>query len=217
MSNDEPMTSADRIRRAKYISWFCTGLASLSLALTFLLVLTLAQVGMRYRVLATAISKLPMKTESSASIEPLNKGVSDADLITEAFIREFVINRYSIIPDVKEMTRRFSHGGPIHRFSSSEMYAPFAKQKEVKKRMKDFEEATPVDVEIRGVSHIGRVWTVEFDKRTVLPGGKVSVASFVTSLEVDYLPSRVSFNPNALNPLGMVIIYYKKPAPVKSM
>lgn len=216
MSNDEPMTSSDRIRRAKYISWFCTGLASLSLALTFLLVLTLAQVGMRYRVLASAIPKLPMATESFASIEPLNKRVSDIDLITEAFIREFIINRYSVIPDVKEMTRRFSHGGPIHRFSSPAMYAPFAKQKEVKKRMKDLEGATPVDVEIREVSHIGRVWTVEFDKRTVLPNGKVSIASFVTSVEVDYWPSRVSFDPNALNPIGMVIIKYQKPSLVKN-
>lgn len=203
------MSSSDRVRRAKYFSWACGALTVLMLALTFLIVLTLAQMGARLRVIAHPIPYLPMKSTEFVTIDPLNVNFPDADLITEAFIREFVINRYSVIPDGSEMTRRFSFGGPIHRFLSPKMYAPYANQKETKKKKKEEAEgATPVDVEIRRVSRIGRNWQVEFDKRSALGGNKVSIDPFVVTLEVKYLPSRVSFDPAALNPIGMTIVRY---------
>ena len=204
------ISSEDRIRRAKYFSWFCAAVAILLLSLTFLIVLTLAQMGIRLRVLSH-LSLMPMDSENFVSTDPLNKDVADADLITEAFIREFVINRYSVIPDVKEMTRRFSYGGPIHRFLSTKMYAPYAKQKEVRKHMKDtMEGATPVDIEIRNVSHIGNDWRVEFDERTVLSTDKVAVNSYIATLRVENYPSRVSFAPDAINPLGTTIVRYSR-------
>ena len=209
MIDDVLMSSSDRIQRAKYFSWFCGALTVLMLSLTFLHVLTLAQMGARFRVLAQPVLYLPMKSTEFVTIDPLNMKVADADQITEAFIREFVINRYSVLPDGNEMTRRFSFGGPIHRFLSDKMYAPYANQRKTKNMKKEEAEgATPVDVEIRKVSRIGRNWQVEYDTRTVLGPDKVSVKSFVVSLEVKYLPSRVSFDPNALNPLGMTIVRY---------
>ena len=209
MIDDLLMDSSDRIRRAKYFSWFCGGLAALMLSLTFLTVLTLAQMGARFRVLAQPVLYVPMKSEEFVTIDPLNMKVTDADQITEAFLREFVINRYSVIPDVGEMTRRFSYGGPIHRFLSTKLYAPYANQKETRKKKKEEAEgATPVDIEIRKVSRIGRNWQVEYDARTVLGPEKVSVRSFVISFEVKYLASRVSFDPEAMNPLGMTIVRY---------
>ena len=209
-NNDELPTSFDRIKRAKVISWICTGLACLSLALSFLLILTLAQVGTRYRVLVQAVPYVPRYSDSFVSVEALNSNVSDVDLITEALIRDFIVNRYSIIPDVDEMVRRFSFGGPIHRYLSPEMYKPYAKQKEVKKYMRDtMEGATPVDVEIRKVSRIGKDWKVEFDTRFSRGRGTVEIKSFVASLTVVFAPSRVSFNPKALNPLGIMITRYE--------
>ena len=76
------MSSSDRVRHAKYFSWVCGGLTVLVLSLTFLIALTLAQMGIRFRVIALPIPYLPMKSTEFVTINPLRTNVPDADATT---------------------------------------------------------------------------------------------------------------------------------------
>ncbi len=193
-----PVSSEERIARARFISWIFTGIASFFLTVNFFFILTLLQMAGRLQVLV----QLFMFTQSSEELvipDVLNQNVAAVDLLNEAMVRLYVTNRHMLIPDPQEMTRRWGVGGELYFLSSWPLYIQFVP--DLKEKVATVTAA--VDVDIHRVSRIGPNWQVEFD---MIAGGRR--IPYIATLRLENYPERAVYSYGFNNPLGATIVDY---------
>ena len=199
----------DRVHIARATSRFFTGLACAFLALNFLFILTLYQMGNRLQILA----QLFVFLQSSKNLvlpEALKGTVSMRDFLNEVIIRDFIMNRHSFVRDEEEMMRRWGPGGPVSRVLAPKLYRDFVgPQKQLKTSIKKDTQSLPnVGVDIRKVTHTkdGFNWTVEFD--IITEENETKTETYIASLRVGNYPVLVYYSPTFNNPIGLGVSEY---------
>lgn len=200
------VSSEERIERARHISWIFTGIAYFFLAINFLFILTMLQMGHRLTVLVQLFT-FSQTSKNLVISDALDQDVASLDLLNEAMIRLYVINRHATLPDYTEMQRRFLYGGPIQLLSSPYVYYQLSKDGNLETYLSSAAQSAPRDVVINKVNKIGNNWQVEFDVVANVPGN-TQRRTYIASMRVENYPSRAVWLPWFNNPVGTTIVEY---------
>ncbi|MBQ8671359.1 MAG: hypothetical protein IJ525_02430 [Alphaproteobacteria bacterium] len=182
---------------------------AISICCNLILLLTVANILPLYRVEPYLLT-LSNKEEQVYRIIPYNKNMNSEKTITETFIRQYILLRNTLLPDVEEMESRWGNGGDLQEMSSPVVYDDFMKNTG-RKRMKSIKEdgLTSV-VKIITVNEIEEaVWQVEYSVDYYLPSSFTpKTVKYRASLRAQYIQRRVQFRERLKNPVGFKIVSY---------
>lgn len=197
-----------KVKEARFTSWFFTGLACVFLLINFLFILTLYQMGSRLKIL----SQLFVFLSGSPNLvlpEAINGDISRIDFLNEVLIRDFVSMRHGFVKDEPEMRRRWMGNTTLRRLWNPSQYAKFLGKDPYDKIAGAVQSYSNVEVDIRKVTRTtkdGNNWQVEFDM--IYADGTGKVETYIATLRTGNYPSQVYYGPRFNNPLGLGIIDY---------
>ena len=182
---------------------------AISLCCNLVLILTISNILPLYRVEPYLLT-LSNKEEQVYRIEPYSRDMEAKKSITETFIRQYILLRTTLLPDIEEMESRWQEGGDLQEMSSPMVYQEFIKKIGVKrmKQMKD--EGLTSNVKIITVNEIEEaVWQVEYSVDYYLPSSyEPKTERYRASMRIQYVPRRVQFKERLKNPVGFKVISY---------
>ena len=204
--------SVDQLRERRYL-WTARAFAIVSaVALCVNLVLLVAIVHlMPLKRVEPFLLTFQSRDEHVVRIRPLAKNMSAEDIISEAMIRQYVLLRNTMIPDVEEMTFRWGPDGPIRWMSSAQVYNQFAKTvKDWLARIKL--EGLTREVRIESVVRNQNIWLVYIITRDMLPEAEEpAISRWRIRLSIKYFAKdqrEVKYIDRLKNPLGFAVDGY---------
>lgn len=184
----------------------------LSLAVNIALGFALAALEPWEKRIQPMLITVKSKTDQIMRVEPFEKDVKGIELLTESMVRDYIVNRESIIIDDKIMENIWGPKGYIYWRSTPAVYKVFKKQlPEYKKR---FEKQLHRDVEILAMEKIPsakqETWSIKF--KTIDINDKsneiAEIKTFRATLSLDFSKKRVSHSERFMNPIGFVVTKY---------
>lgn len=182
-------------------------IAAIMIGINLFIVLTLLQMAPKLHVIAQILTT-PMSSQELVQADPFSGSIGDKKLIDETLIRYYLDMRLSEFHDKEEMARRWQPGGPVFRFSATDVYQRFAARLKEKLSAVNASPGTK-SVDILSVSRLDNTFTVEFNVYTYIRG-TMQVQRRVAIIEVAYNPLRRFFRTTGANPYGLFIKKYNE-------
>ncbi len=184
--------------------WMCV--AAVLIGINTFFVLTLMQMTPRLKIVAQVLTE-PMNSLQLIQAEPFDSGIADRNLIEEMLVRYYLTERYTLFPDEREMSIRWSGRGEIARLSAPQVYYEFyAGLGEMANSIQKLNYTQGID--IRTISRRNDTWTVEFDVYQQ-GSGFSRKETRVAVLETREIPSRRIYRTRMSNPYGFTVIKYR--------
>lgn len=184
-------------------------ITAVSLCCNIVLILAIAQVVPLFRVEPYLLT-FQSKNEQVYNIVPYVDDLNSHKSITEAFVRNYVLQRSTIVNDETEMEVRWLPGGLLQEMSSSAVYDEFVKK--TANRALDLvrEKGLQRAINILTVNELGQgLWQVEYESRDMYPSSSAPEINYWTaSLRVTYRKKSVKFNDRLNNPVGFTVVRY---------
>ena len=184
-------------------------ITAVSLCCNIILLLAIAQVIPLYRVEPFLLT-FQNKEEQIYNIQPVSGKMTDNKIVTESFVRQYVLMRSSFNRDISEIEARWMPGGLIQEMSSPAVYDEFVKN--TANRALDLIRNRRMirDVRIMTVNELGSgIWQVEYETRDMYPDSRTPEINYWTaSLKVTYRYKRVKFKERLKNPIGFTVVNY---------
>ena len=182
---------------------------AISLCCNIILLLAIAQVIPLYRVEPFLLT-FQNKEEQIYNIQPVSGKMTDNKIVTESFVRQYVLMRSSFNRDIPEIEARWMPGGLIQEMSSPAVYDDFIKN--TANRALDLIRNRRMirDVRIMTVNELGSgIWQVEYETRDMYPDSRTPEVNYWTaSLKVAYRYKTVKFKERLKNPIGFTVVNY---------
>lgn len=150
------------------------------------------------------------RDEQVYNIVPFSGRMEDKKSVTEAFVREYVLNRSSFDTDLAEMEARWMPGGNIQEMSSSAVYADFL-EKTAKRAMNIIKTKGLIrTVRILTVNELDSgLWQVEYETQDMYPNSAAPEINYWTaSLRIMYRRKTVKYGERMKNPVGFTVVRY---------
>ena len=183
--------------------------AVICLCCNVILIITIMQLIPLYRVEPFLLT-FQSKEEQVYNIVPLSGRMEDRKSITEAFVREYVLNRSSFDTNTDEMEARWGEGGTIQEMSSSAVYSDFLSK--TAKRALDIirKKGLVRNVRILTVNELDSgLWQVEYETQDMYPNSTAPEINYWTaSLRIAYREKTVKYGERMKNPVGFTVIRY---------
>jgi type IV secretory pathway component VirB8 len=174
-----------------------------------ILLLTIANLLPLHRVEPYLLT-LSNKEDQVYNIIPYTRSMDSQKSITETFVREYVLLRTTLLPDVEEMESRWQTGGDLQEMSSNLVYQDFLSNtgKKLMQRMR--QDGLTSNVRILTVNEISDgLWQVEYVVDYYLPSSYTPrTIKYRASLKIQYQPRRVQYKERLKNPVGFKVISY---------
>ncbi|MBP1532150.1 MAG: hypothetical protein ILA52_01465 [Alphaproteobacteria bacterium] len=182
---------------------------AISICCNLILLLTVANILPLYRVEPYLLT-LSNKEEQVYRIIPYSKDMESKKSITETFVRQYILLRTTLLPDIEEMESRWQNGGDLQEMSSPIVYKDFQENtgKKLMQRMK--QDGLTSNVKIITVNEIeDAVWQVEYSVDYYLPSSYTpKTVRYRASLRIQYVQRRVQYKERLKNPVGFKVISY---------
>lgn len=182
---------------------------AISICCNLILLMTVANILPLYRVEPYLLT-LSNKEEQVYRIIPYSRRMEAEKSITETFVRQYVLLRTTLLPDVEEMESRWSNGGDLQEMSSPIVYKDFLENtgKKLMQRMK--KDGLTSNVKIITVNEIEEaVWQVEYSVDYYLPSSYTpQTIRYRASMRIQYIPRRVQYKERLKNPVGFKVVSY---------
>ncbi len=182
---------------------------AISLCCNLILLLTIANLLPLHRVEPYLLT-LSNKEDQVYNIIPYTRSMDSQKSITETFVREYVLLRTTLLPDVEEMESRWQTGGDLQEMSSNLVYQDFLSNtgKKLMQRMR--QDGLTSNVRILTVNEISDgLWQVEYVVDYYLPSSYTPrTIKYRASLKIQYQPRRVQYKERLKNPVGFKVISY---------
>ncbi|MDD4519538.1 MAG: type IV secretion system protein [Alphaproteobacteria bacterium] len=155
------------------------------------------------------------KSEQIVRVRPLGASEETMSLITESYIRQYLLARLKITSDINEVLNRWNTQGPVKWMSSDVVFNDFVKTT-VGAFEKIRKEGFTRDIEILSVLKTasntakGDVWQIELDTVDMLPTIKEPVRTrWLIMLRIIYRANQdVQYAYRLKNPLGFTVVQY---------
>ncbi len=197
-----------KIKVAQRWSWLFMGIAVISLFFNLLLVLTMYQMGSRLTVMSQLFNTT-RGTDTMFYSDTLNYNLSDLNTLEWSFVQRYVEEKNFVIPEKKEMERRWGPFGDVAMMSLPRIFPPVFRYDD--ERIKNLEDSFPMHADnIKFLSRTGHNWNVSFDLWTHGPNGSSRIRKNA-NITVGFSRSRRQKNAisgHYFNPLGMVVTDY---------
>ena len=182
---------------------------AISICCNLVLLLTIANILPLYRVEPYLIT-LTNKEDQVYNIVPYSRDMEAKKSITETFVRQYVLLRTTLLPDVDEMESRWLSGGDLQEMSSDRVYAAFIKRNGTKLLQQMKEDGLTSNVKILTVNEIDEaVWQVEYSADFYSPSSvQPAQKKFRATLRIQYKPRQVQYKERLKNPVGFKVISY---------
>ena len=130
--------------------------------------------------------------------------------ITETFVRQYVLLRTTLLPDIEEMQSRWQNGGDLQEMSSPIVYQDFLKVTGNKLMQKMKQDGLTSNVKIITVNEIeNALWQVEYSVDYYLPSSSApKTMKYRATMKIQYVPRRVQYKERLKNPVGFKVIQY---------
>lgn len=182
---------------------------AISLCCNLILLLTISNILPLYRIEPYLIT-LTNKENQVYHIVPYSREMEAKKSITETFVRQYVLLRTTLLPDIDEMESRWMSGGDLQEMSSEKVYTIFLHKtgRPLLKQMK--EEGITSNVKILTVNEIDdAVWQVEYSVDYYLPAEREPTTKrFRATLRIQYRSRVVQYKERLKNPVGFKVISY---------
>lgn len=153
--------------------------------------------------------------------EPIATDMVSKDMMTETFIRQYIIVGNTIIDDVDEMRSRWMPGGIVNFLSTMEVYDTFynntMKEMQIYKDQRLTREVEIISVNRQGNNANSRIWKVDFKTYDLFRGngGSEGFLSFkerfwTASVETRFFPARSFVGRRLINPIGFTVTNYSQ-------
>jgi len=184
-------------------------ITAVSLCCNVVLILAIAQVIPLFRVEPYLLS-FQTKEEQVYNILPYQDDLVTHKTITEAFVRNYVLQRSTIVNDETEMEIRWLPGGPLQEMSSSAVYDEFVNKTANRALELVREKGLQRSINILTANELGQgLWQVEYESRDMYPSSSAPELNYWTaSLRVVYRKKSVKFNDRLNNPVGFTVVRY---------
>jgi type IV secretory pathway component VirB8 len=184
-------------------------ITAVSLCCNVILILAIAQVIPLFRVEPYLLS-FQAKEEQVYNIIPYQDNLASHKTITEAFVRNYVLQRSTIVNDETEMEIRWLPGGPLQEMSSSAVYDEFVNKTANRALELVREKGLQRSINILTANELGQgLWQVEYESRDMYPSSSAPELNYWTaSLRVVYRKKSVKFNDRLNNPVGFTVVRY---------
>lgn len=184
-------------------------ITAISLCCNVVLLLAIAQTIPLFRIEPYLLS-FQSKDEQIYNIVPYNKNLMDDKSISEAFVRNYVLQRSTIVNDETEMEIRWLPGGPIQEMSSNAVYEEFVSKTANRALELVKQRGLRRAVNILTVNELGQgLWQVEYETRDMYPTSTAPELNYWTaSLRIVYRKKSVKFNDRLNNPVGFTVTRY---------
>ena len=182
---------------------------AISICCNLLLLLTVANMLPLYRVEPYLLT-LSDKSEQVYRIVPYNKNMESEKTITETFVRQYVLLRTTLLPDIEEMQSRWQNGGDLQEMSSPIVYQDFLKATGNKLMQRMKQDGLTSNVKIITVNEIeNALWQVEYSVDYYLPSSSTpKTIKYRATMKIQYVPRRVQYKERLKNPVGFKVIQY---------
>ncbi len=195
----------ERVQLARFSSWVFTGIGAFLLAVNFLFILTLYQMGSRLSVLVQLIT-FTRNSDTLVIPDDLNEKIASLDLVNEALVRAYIKKRYEIVPDKLEMMRRWGGRGEVYYLSAPNIYRQFMGKSGLEDKVNLAAPNGPVAVDIKKITRAGSYnWVVEFD----IFRNTGETETMIASLKLVNNPRRIVYRQWFNNPVGATVTEYK--------
>ncbi len=182
---------------------------AVTICCNFVLLITIMQMIPLYRIEPFLLT-FQSKSEQVYNIVPLNGRMEDRRSITEAFVREYILNRSTFSLNTDEMEARWMPGGTIQEMSSSVVYSDFL-EKTAKRALNIINKKGLMrDVRILTVNELDSgLWQVEYETRDMYPNSASPEINYWTaSLRIAYRQKTVKYGERMKNPVGFTVTKY---------
>ena len=182
---------------------------AISICCNLLLLLTVSNILPLYRVEPYLLT-LSDKSEQVYNIIPYSRNMGAQKTITETFVRQYVLLRTTLLPDIEEMLSRWQDGGDLQEMSSGVVYQDFLKNTGAKLMKKMKNDGLTSDVKIITVNEIEEgVWQVEYKVDYFLPSMSTPrTLRYRASMRVQYIRRKVQYKERLKNPVGFKVVSY---------
>ena len=182
---------------------------AISLCCNLLLLLTVSNILPLYRVEPYLLT-LSDKKEQVYNIIPYSKDMESQKAITETFVRQYILLRTTLLPDIEEMLSRWQEGGDLQEMSSPVVYQDFIKNTGTTLMQRMKRDGLTSNVKIITVNEIeDGVWQVEYKIDYYLPSSSQPTSfRYRASLKVQYVRRRVKYKERLKNPVGFKVVSY---------
>jgi len=182
---------------------------AISICCNLLLLLTIANILPLYRVEPYLLT-LSDKEEQVYRIIPYSKNMESEKSITETFVRQYVLLRTTLLPDIEEMQSRWQNGGDLQEMSSPIVYQEFLKATGNKLMQRMKQDGLTSNVKILTVNEIeDALWQVEYSVDYYLPSSYTpKTIKYRATMKIQYVPRRVQYKERLKNPVGFKVIQY---------
>ncbi|MCQ2734560.1 MAG: type IV secretion system protein [Alphaproteobacteria bacterium] len=182
---------------------------AISLCCNLLLLLTVSNILPLYRVEPYLLT-LSDKKEQVYNVIPYSKDMESQKAITETFVRQYILLRTTLLPDIDEMLSRWQEGGDLQEMSAPVVYQDFIKNTGTVLLQRMKRDGLTSNVKIVTVNEIeDGVWQVEYKIDYYLPSSSQPTSyRYRASLRVQYIHRRVKYGERLKNPVGFKVISY---------
>lgn len=182
---------------------------AISLCCNLILLLTVANILPLYRVEPYLLT-LSNKEEQVYRIVPYSTEMESEKSITETFVRQYILLRTTLLPDIEEMESRWKEGGDLQEMSSPLVYKEFIENSGSKLMQRMKQDGLTSNVKIITVNEIeDTVWQVEYSVDYYLPSSyKPETVRYRASLRIQYVQRRVQYKERLKNPVGFKVLSY---------
>lgn len=182
---------------------------AISLCCNLILLLTISNILPLYRVEPYLLT-MSNKEEQVYRIVPYSRDMEAQKSITETFVREYLLLRTTLLPDIEEMNSRWNNGGDLQEMSSPMVYKDFIDNTGRKLMQRMRQEGLTSNVKILTVNEIDEAaWQVEYSVDYYLPSSYTpKTIKYRASMRIQYQPRRVKFKERLKNPVGFKVISY---------
>lgn len=182
---------------------------AISICCNLLLLLTIANILPLYRVEPYLLT-LTNKEDQVYRIIPYSRDMEAQTSITETFVRQYVLLRTTLLPDIEEMQSRWQNGGDLQEMSSPIVYQDFLNATGNKLMQKMKQDGLTSNVKIITVNEIEKaLWQVEYSVDYYLPSSYTpKTIKYRATMKIQYVPRRVQYKERLKNPVGFKVIQY---------
>ncbi len=209
---------------AIFLAKFWMTLASISIAINLIIILTLVQMAPKLKMIAQVLpsSETTINTSSHIQVDTLPiRGLLDSNsdinksnraLIDEMLVRYYIDVRLSSFADEHEMSARWAAGGAVHRLSAPAVYREFSK--DIKEKLKTIKnKRTTTSVHITSITTLGNTYTAEVDvyvHNPYEPNEKPKVQHRLITMQIGHRNNIHRYNKFESNPFGFYVGVYKE-------
>lgn len=183
--------------------------AAISICCNLILLLTISNILPLYRVEPYLLT-LTNKNEQVYRIVPFARDLGAMKSITETYVREYLLLRTTLLPDIDEMKVRWGDGGDLQEMSSTVVYQDFIKNTGSKLIQRIKQEELTSSVKILTVNEIeDGTWQVEYDVYYRRPiDVEPKKLKYRATMKIQYQRQRVQYKDRLKNPVGFKVVSY---------